>query len=326
MKHLLKSTALAAALTVGTFAAHAETWDVSIPWGPSEFHTIDAQNFAAAVLEATDGELELIIHPAGALGVRPNETVRALEDGVVPMGETAAFLNVGDVPLLGLDGLPFLIQSEEDLDRFFALIRPVWAEALEERNQKLLYAVPWPTQLIYTKKEVNTLDDLKGVPIRTLDAITTTMADSLGMLPLILGSGDIVPALATGKLESVMTSGTTAVAQKYWEFMDYGYVTDHIISLNIMSVNMDYWNDLDPETQKTVEDLALKMEPEFWEVAAAEHETRIAELEANGMTIEEPSEELLATMRAATADMEGALIERAGPKAAEVLEAFHAGE
>lgn len=325
MKQLLKSTALAASLCLGALGAQAASWDVSIPWGPSEFHTIDAQEFAAAVAEATDGELEMIIHPAGALGVRPNETVRALEDGIVPMGETAAFLNVGDVPLLGLDSLPFLFKSKEDMQRYYELIRPVWDEALAERNQKVLYVVPWPTQLIFTKEKVETLGDLKGVPIRTLDAVTTTMAESLGMLPLILGSGDIVPALATGKLEAVMTSGTTAVAQTYWDFLNYGYVTDHIVSFNIMSVNMDYWNELDAETQATVEKIAAEMEPGFWEVSNEEHLKRVAELEEHAIVIEEPSPELLATMREATSGMEAQLIERAGPKAAEVLEAFHAG-
>src|SRR5687767_8550828 len=90
-------------------------WDVSLPWGPTEFHTADAQNFAAEVKNATGGQVLLTIHPGGALGIRANESVRAVEDGAVPMAEYAAFQNVGEIPLLGIESLPFLVDNYEEL-------------------------------------------------------------------------------------------------------------------------------------------------------------------------------------------------------------------
>lgn len=323
MHNFSLSAALTCAITFTATLATAETWDVSLPWGPSEYHVANAEKFADAVEKATDGELILKIHAGGALGVRPTETVRALEDGIVPMGETAAMMNVGDLPLLGLDGIPFLFDDDEDVERYYALIRPVWEKALETRHQKLIYSVPWPTQLFYTNRKIETLADFDGLAIRTMDTNTSNLAASLGMLPLIMGSADVIPALATGKLDAVMTSGTTAVAQKLWEFLDYGYVTNHMVSFNLMSVNMDYWDGLDAETQQTVLDLAAEMEPAFWEVARQEHQVRMAQLEENGMEVTVPSPEMLSAMREATASQEQALIERLGPEAQAVLSAYH---
>ncbi|SDW09937.1 TRAP transporter substrate-binding protein [Celeribacter indicus] len=324
MTNLFLSATLTCAMTVTATFATAETWDVSLPWGPSEYHVGNAERFAEAVEEATGGELSLKIHAGGALGVRPTETVRALEDGIVPMGETAAMMNVGDLPLLGLDGIPFLFDDESDVERYYQLIRPVWEEALETRNQKLLYSVPWPTQLIFTNRKIESLDDFEGLAVRTMDTNTSNLAESLGMLPLIMGSADVIPALATGKLDAVMTSGTTAVAQQLWEFLDYGYVTNHMVSFNLMSVNMDYWNELAPETQQTVLDLAATMEPEFWEVARQEHDMRMKQLEENGLEVSVPSPDMLAAMRDATASLEQNLVASTGADAERVLNAYHA--
>ena len=79
---------------------------------------------------------------------------------------------------------------------------------------------------------------------------------SLKMSPLLVNNADIVPSLAAGGLDAVMTSGTTAVAQKYWEFLDFTYRTNHLWALNHMTVNLDAWNKLSAADQKKIEDLA----------------------------------------------------------------------
>jgi TRAP-type transport system periplasmic protein len=275
-------------------------WDVSLPWGPTEFHTVDAQNFAAEVKNATGGQVLLTIHPGGALGIRANESVRAVEDGAVPMAEYAAFQNVGEIPLLGIESLPFLVDNYEQLKVLHDFVRPAWEAALLKRNQKALYIVPWPSQNFFLTKPVRTLDDLKGVRMRTYDKVTAEMVSNLGMVPLQMNNPDIVPALASGKLDAVMTSGTTAVAQKYWEFLKFAYNTNHLWASNIMAVNLDAWKKLKPEHQQAIEQAARRMEPGFWEISKGEHTKRMTELERNGMKVEPASADLLAAMKRVT--------------------------
>lgn len=319
----MRSTALAGliagALALPAFAADVE-WDVSMPWGPTEFHVIDAQNYAKAVAEATGGSVKLTIHPGSALGIKANESLRAVEDGAVPMAEYGMFQNVGDLPILGVEALPFLVKDYEQLRIMHSLIRPTWEAELEKRNQKVLYIVPWASQNFFTKEPAKTFEDLAGMRMRTYDANTATMVQRLGMVALQLNSADVVPALATGKLDAVMTSGTTAVAQKYWEFLKHVYNTNHLWASNAMVVNLDSWNELSPEQQKAMEDVARKMEPEFWKISQAEHGTRMEELKSHGMTVEAPSPEVLAKMKEVTADMADEFIARvpaAGPVIAE---------
>ena len=319
-----RSLALAGAVLAGlALPAAAAEWDVSIPWGAGEFHTVNARNFAKAVEEATGGEVVMTIHPGGALGIRANESLRAVEDGAVPVAEFALFQNVGDLPLLGIESIPFLIEDYAQLRIMHELVRPTWEAQLAERNQKALYIVPWPSQNFFTKTPIETFEDFGGMSFRTYDANTATMISRLGGVPLQMNNADIMPALATGKLDAVMTSGTTAVAQKYWEFLNHVYNTNHLWASNALSVNLDAWHELTEAQQATIERIAAEMEPGFWEVSEAEHATRMKQLAENGMTVEAPAPDVLEKMREVTADMDQAFIERS-PEAAEIIEAFRA--
>jgi TRAP-type transport system periplasmic protein len=326
-RHLLRAAgALGVAGAIGAPALRAQSptrWDVSIPWGPSEFHTVNANRFATEVRNATNGAVQLTVHAGGALGVRANETVRAVGDGVVPMAEFAAFQNVGDLPILGIESIPFLVSNYDELKALHELVRPTWERELDRRNQTVLYMVPWPMQLFYFKRPIASAADLRGIRMRTYDRVTAEMVQRLGMVPQQLTNPDIVPALASGRVDAVMTSGTTAVAQRYWEFLRHAYLTNHLWATNLMVVNNDAWRRLPAATRTTITDLAKRLEPEFWNVSRGEHDTRMAELRGNGMTVEDPSPALIQAMRQATATMVDEFI-RANPSAGPVIQQFRA--
>ena len=66
----MKTTMLTAstlALALGASAALAETWDMPVAYPASNFHTENASAFPACVGERTGGELEIVVHPNGAL-------------------------------------------------------------------------------------------------------------------------------------------------------------------------------------------------------------------------------------------------------------------
>jgi TRAP-type C4-dicarboxylate transport system substrate-binding protein len=316
---------LAAALAIAAPLAHAQTkLDVSMPWGPTEFHVVNAQNFAKRVGEVTKGQVTMTIHPGGALGIKANESLRAVEDGTVPMAEYAAFQNVGDLPLLGIESLPFLVDDYAQLRTMHSFARPAWEAALAKRGQKVIYVVPWPSQNFFTKKPLKSMDDLKGVRMRTYDRNTAEMVSKLGMVAQQMNNPDIVPALASGRLDAVMTSGTTAAAQKYWEFLKHTYNTNHLWASNLMVINAAAWNKLSPENRAAIEQLAREMEPEFWKVSEAEHTQRMAQLKQNGMTVEPASKEMLDRMRTVTRPMWDEFAKAAGPEGAKILADYRA--
>ena len=297
---------IGAAIAVAAIPAFVNAdvdWDVSVPWSPKEFHSINAENFARKVEEETNGQVVMTVHAGGALGIRANESLRALEDGAVQMAEYALFQQVGEVPLLGIESIPFLIKDYAQLRKMHKFVRPAWEKELQKRNQKALYIVPWPSQNFFTKEPVASMADLGGVRFRTYDANTATMIERLGGVPLQLNNADVVPALATGKISAAMTSGSTAAANKYWQFLNHTYNTNHLWASNGMAVNLDAWNELTDEQRSTIKRVAAEMEPEFWAISEAEHAKRMQELIDNGMTVSAPTEQLLSDMRRETANM-----------------------
>ena len=266
----------------------------------------------------------MTVHAGGSLGIKANESIRALEDGTVAMAEFAGFQNVGEISLLGIESLPFLVDDYDQLRVMHGFARPAWEAALAKRGNKVLYVVPWPSQNFFLKKTVRTIDDLKGVRIRTYDRVTADMVGKIGMVPQQMNNPDIVPALASGRLDAVMTSGTTAVAQKYWEFLKHTYTTNHLWASNLMVMGNGAWNKLSPDNRAAIDKLAHEMEPEFWKVSQAEHATRMAELRKNGMTVEPAAKELLDRMRAVTRPMWDEFAKANGAEGAKILADYRA--
>jgi TRAP-type C4-dicarboxylate transport system substrate-binding protein len=118
------------------------------------------------------------------------------------------------------------------------------------------------------------------------------------MTPIQMPSPDVVPALASGAIDSVMTSTTTAAAQKYWEFLKFTFRSNHIWSCNLMTMSEESFGDLPTRHQETVLNLAKQLEPEFWEVSRRDDQDKLRVLEANGMITQEPTSDLMTEMRA----------------------------
>ena len=217
-----------------------------MPWGPNEFHSLNAAKFAERVKAETKGEVVMTTHPGGTLGVKANESLRSIGEGVVPMGDFALFQNASRGAVMAVETLPFLVGDYDQLKTMHKYFRPVWEGILQKNNQKALYLVPWPNQFFFVKKAVAGVDDLKGMKMRSLDKLTTDWINRLGMTPVQMTNLEILQALGSGMLDGVPTSAGTAVAQKYWDFMKFGYQTNHIWASNVMSINMDTWKKLSP--------------------------------------------------------------------------------
>jgi TRAP-type C4-dicarboxylate transport system substrate-binding protein len=134
--------------------------------------------------------------------------------------------------------------------------------------------------------------------MRSYDKLSTDLVRGLKMTPVQMPTTDVMAALAAGTLDAVMTSTTTAFAQKYWDFLKYTVRTNHTWSSCIMAVNRRSLEKLPPARRDMLIALARALEPQFWEVSRADDLDKLRILEANGMITIEPAPELLAAMRA----------------------------
>ncbi|WP_305985583.1 TRAP transporter substrate-binding protein [Roseibium sp. MMSF_3544] len=319
----LKSFAAAAVLTAFSLPALAETWDMSLPWPDGNFHTKNARTFVDAVSEATEGRVTINVHPGGSLGFSGPEMLGAVRDGLVPIGDVYLSQQVGEAPLLGIESIPFLVNSYEELKELHKYFRPVVEEIAAANNQKVLYMVPWPAPGIFTSVDAKSLDDLAGIKIRTYNATTTELFNAIGMTAVQLPWGEVVPSLAAGTIDGVTTSASSGVDGAFWEFLDFFYPTGHVWSSDAITVNLDSWAALSEADQNAILKVAAELEPTFWQVSADEDAAKMATLAENGLATAEVSEDMINAMRAATANMiEEFLAET--PEAKPVLDEFFA--
>ena len=315
---------LVSALALGVAApAMAQTaWDLPVVWPAENYITVNTQRFAEEVAAVTDGEVRITIHPGGSLGFKGPDMFSAVRDGLVPIGDMLLQQQTGDNPLLGLQSLPYLIDTYEEQVAFQEFYRPVLNDVFAENNQKLLFTIPWPQQQVYTKKEINLIDDFAGIKIRSSDASATEIVRAAGMTPVQLPWGEVIPSLATGAIEAVGTSSPSAVDGSFWEILTHGYPTRHTWNLDAVSVNLDAWNQLSPEHQEAIAEAAARMEPEFWQSAQDADAEQLQVLAENGITNAELDDATREELRTRAAPIREAEIAHMDPRGAEVVEAF----
>ncbi|MGA0808942.1 MAG: TRAP transporter substrate-binding protein DctP, partial [Burkholderiaceae bacterium] len=187
-----------AALSLGA-SVQAASWDMPTPYPDATFHTVKIQQFAKEVSEKSGGQLTIKVHSAGSLFKHP-EIKNAVRNGQVPIGEFFLSLLANENPAFGIDSQPFLATNYDDAQRLWNAQKPVVDRLLDSQGLMVLYAVPWPPQGLYTKKEVASVVDLKGMKFRTNNAVLEKLATLAGAAPTQIEVPDIPQAFATGRV------------------------------------------------------------------------------------------------------------------------------
>lgn len=249
------------------------------------FMVLNAKKYADGVAKATAGEVVISIRAGGSLGFKGPEQMRAVRDGLVPMADILTTQQIGDEAMFGTEAIPFLVGSQAELRSLHKFLRPEFDKLAAKFNQKILYMVPSPLQYMFLKIKTGSADGLKGVKIRGADKLVVDTCNAVGMAGVIIPWGELIPALASGRVDGVATSATSGVDGKFWEFLKYIYPTNHLVSSNMVNINLDTWKKIPAPQQKAMEELAVKLEPEFWEVSAQADRDALKKLTDNGMEV-----------------------------------------
>ena len=223
---LLKSvTMIGAVIAFSSGAAYAEKWDLPMAYSATNFHSAVGAEFAKCITTGTGGDIEVVTHPGGSL-FKGADIKRAIQTGQVPIGERLLSGHQNENALFGFDSVPFLATSFDDSAKLWKAAKPALTKILDDQNLVLLYAVPWPPQGLYFKKEINSVADMKGIKFRSYNSATARLAELAGMLPVTIEAAEISQAFATGVAESMISSGSTGYDRKVWESLTHFYEVD----------------------------------------------------------------------------------------------------
>ena len=320
-RRALHLSLLAGLLAVSGFVSAQTKWDLPAAYPATNFHSVNLNQFAADVDKASGGKLKITVHPGASLYKAP-EIKRAVQGNQAQMGEILLAAYQNEWQMFGADGLPFLATSYDESIKLYKAQRPFMEKKLAEQGMKLLYAVAWPPQGIYSKKPIQSAADLKGSKWRAYSPSTSRIAELVGAQPVTVQAAELSQAMATGVVEANMTSGATGVDSKLYEHMKYYYDVQAWLPKNAIIVNQKAFDALDKPTQDAVVKAAMEAETRGWTASRKVNTDTMAVLKAKGMTIEAPSAQLKADMQKVGETMVKEWLAKAGPEGQAMLDAF----
>jgi len=293
----LNTFAVVTSLLLATSATLAQTkWDLPAAYPASNFHTENLTQFAKDVDTATGGKLKITVHANASLFKAP-EIKRAVQSGQAQIGEILLANFANESPIYALDGVPFLATGYADARKLFEASHPAMDRLLAAQGLKMLYAVAWPPQGIFSKREVASVADLRGIKWRAYSPATAKIAELIGAQPVQIQQAELSQAMATGVIESYMSSVSTGYDTKTYESIKNYYDTQAWLPKNAVLVNLKAFNALDAATQAAVTKAAAEAQERGWKISQEKTEEYKRLLTGKGMTIHKPSAKLMADMQ-----------------------------
>jgi TRAP-type C4-dicarboxylate transport system substrate-binding protein len=170
--------------------------------------------------------------------------------------------------------------------------KPAVEKKLASQGLMLLFAVPWAPQGIYAKKDINSVADMKGLKWRAYNVGTARIGELVGAQVVTVQAAELPQALATGVVNSFITSAATGYDSKAWESVDHFYDTQAWIPKNVTFVNKAAFDALDKPTQEALLKAAATAETRGWKMWEDKSSWYLAQLKSHGMKVMPPSAEL----------------------------------
>ena len=319
--------ALSGALLAGlAVSAGAQTkWDLPSAYPASNMHTENLAQFVKDVDAATGGKLKIQVHDNASLFKAP-EIKRAVQGGQAQAGEILLVNFQNEWPLWGIDGIPFLATSYADSFKLYQASKATLQKKLGEQGMVLLYAVAWPPQGIFTKKQVASAADMKGIKWRAFSPATARIGELVGAQPVTVQQAELSQAMATGVVESYMSSGSTGYDTKTYEHLKFFADTQAWLPKNAVIANKKAFDALDKATQDGLLKAAAEAEQRGWTASERKTGEYLDLLKKNGMTVYPPSAQLKADMQKVGETMLKEWLDKAGPEGKAVVDAYRAGK
>jgi TRAP-type C4-dicarboxylate transport system substrate-binding protein len=220
-----------------------------------------------SVKKQTNGDLDVNLHLGGSLPIKASDITAAVGDNVVQLADDG--FATGTIPITAILRLPLLLQSPQDLEKAMAILRPHLDEAYGKRGIVVLGQYAYPFQVIWGKKKITSLEDIKGLKLRVTSVEQGEFVRRFGGVSLPLGTPDVAAALDRGVVDGVFTasSGGGLTWHDLLKYR-YGFPTSYVNSTFV--VNREAFDKLPPATQKIIRDAAA--EAAVWATIEMQHQ------------------------------------------------------
>lgn len=270
--------ALAAALVAGASSAQAQTpLRVAGNFSQNVKHVEIERAFFGDLGAKTGIDIAMNYNPMDVVGVKAPDALRMLRGGSFDIMSVQIGMASRDDPFFEGVDLIGVATDMRSLRKVVDAYRKAFDERLQSRfNAKVLTFWPFGPQVFYCNHDIKTLDDLKGLKVRSFTPSMSAMLEHFGATPVTLQFSEVYPALQRGVASCGVTSPTSGNTGNWPE------VTTHLLPLSVSGsvqghfINLDTWKKFTPEQQAKLQERFKALEDQFWDFAIAVNEDGVA--------------------------------------------------
>ena len=268
MKRLFTLLACSA-LVAGAQAADPTAMRIAGNFSSNSKHVDDVEKpFFTALPKLMGAPMNINYNPMDVVNVQAADALRLLRSGTFDVMSVQIGMASRDDPFFeGID-LIGVSTNMADLRKAVEAYRAVFDARLQQRfKAKVLTLWPFGPQVFYCNKPIKSVDDIKGLKVRSFTPSMAALIQTLGGTPITLQFSEVYPALQRGVADCGVTSPTSGNAGKWPE------VTSHFLPLSVSGsvqghfMNLDYWNKFSPESQQKILAGFKQMEDRMWDIA-----------------------------------------------------------
>jgi TRAP-type transport system periplasmic protein len=200
-----------------------------------------------------------------ALGVKDTEQLRIMKAGLFDIVSLRVSQNSRDEPtLLGMD----LVGLNADYKTGRAVYK-AYFETLDKRlmqnfQVKLLGVWPFGPQIIFCKKPVTKLADIKGLKVRVYDQNLAKFIESVGGTPVPLAFAETHQSLSLGVVDCAVTGPSSANSSAWPEVTTHQYPLGVQMALNGYAISLKAWSRMTPDQQVKLQAAFTKLTDDIW--------------------------------------------------------------
>ena len=236
--------------------------NAAVAWGP--VHAL--QPWVKKVEDATKGRVKIEIFPAQTL-VKGPDIWNAVKTGVADMGWCFHGYWADMTPLSDVITLPSLpIKSSEKgsevLWRLYEKFPSIQNEYKDVHVLQLWASNPY--FLITTKKQVKTMEDVKGLKIRVVGGPPTEQLKALGGIPTLIPMPDTYLSMDKGVIDGMGAPWEAIHGFRLYEVVKYYTIVPLSAVYFSMSMNKKKWESLPKDIQQAISSASGLEAAKFW--------------------------------------------------------------
>lgn len=255
----LTAVVAAAALLVSAAGSHAQKLDFTVFHPERNVWTENLKWWVEEVDKATQGRVKFTLHYSGSL-VSVTETLKAVRDGAVPAGYTAASFITGQLPSMAyLEAMGGMPESPEGYIEASTKLHPILEAEFAKQNVEFLWSQPSSgLDVLCRDKNLASVADWKGKKVRTAGRWQARQIAQLAASPVAMDPGEQYIALQNKTIDCVLSVHVLALSLKLHEVAPKITVLRMAVNLGMYIINKGIWEKISAADRAKIKALGVE--------------------------------------------------------------------